>query len=174
MEKEKKELKIKEGKKISVFTFAPPLFFHLIQLPATITTPTLHGKVAERVRGGCSRDTVYIFAHNPSQSSKGMVRRLYYSSPKTTPLQLYYTRRTFRRQRHGCHVWTASRLQEAHVRTDQNTQLQLLMVLLGTVPPGSFLFKNQFRNWFKNDQEKKEFRIDFYIRKSSNWVLIRF
>lgn len=73
MEKEKKELKIKEGKKISVFTFAPPLFFHLIQLPATITTPTLHGKVAERVRGGCSRDTVYIFAHNPSQSSKGMV-----------------------------------------------------------------------------------------------------
>lgn len=94
--KRKKELKIKEGKKISVFTFASPLFFHLIQLPATRTTPALHGKVAERVCGGCSRDTVYIFAHNPSQSSKGMVRIILFISKDNT-IALYYTRRTFKR-----------------------------------------------------------------------------
>lgn len=46
----------------------PPSFFiHLLQLPATITTPTEHIDVAERVRAGYSRGTVYIVLLMPNK-----------------------------------------------------------------------------------------------------------
>lgn len=75
-EEEKKEKKKREKEKINLFfTLHFSFSLHLLQLPAAITMPTLHGKVAERVRGGCGRDTVYRFAPHPSQSSKGMEKR---------------------------------------------------------------------------------------------------
>lgn len=73
---EKKKRKEKGRKNLHLFHLGTfPSFFHLLQLPAAITTPALHGKVAERVRGACGMDTVYRFAPHPSQSSKGMEKR---------------------------------------------------------------------------------------------------
>lgn len=70
--------KKKREKSSTVFTFAPSFFFHLILLPATITTSAKQSEVEERVREGCSRDTVYRFAPHPSRSSKGMENIKYF------------------------------------------------------------------------------------------------
>lgn len=84
--KRKKEEKRKWGKKKIVFTLHYSFSLHLLQLPATITMPKLHGKVAERVRGACGMDTVYRFAPHPSQSSKGVgkkkMKKIFNSIPR--------------------------------------------------------------------------------------------
>ena len=71
MRRMKEKKKIEKRKETSPFPFPPSFFFHLIQLPATITTSTKQSEVEGRVREGCSRYTVYRFAPHPSWSSKG-------------------------------------------------------------------------------------------------------
>ena len=115
-------MKIEKKKNINRFYFAPSFFFHLIhvQLPATITTPTKHSEVEERVREGCSRDTVYRFAPRS-------IKYYIFNLQRHTSLQTHDVA-PFKMQRHGCHLRTASitlqsaRILEAHVRTDQNQQ----------------------------------------------------
>ena len=79
------------------------LFFHLIQLPVSTTTSTKQREVAERVRDGCSRNTVYRFAPHPSRSSKGMEgNNIIYSISKDNFITcIAHTCRTFKSQRHG-------------------------------------------------------------------------
>ena len=69
--------KKKMEKSSTVFTLHTPFFFHLIRLPTTITMSTKHSEVEERVRGGCSRDTVYRFAPHPSWSKRYRMKIIY-------------------------------------------------------------------------------------------------
>jgi len=109
--KENGKRKRKEKNHQTVFTLHLPSssLIH-VQLPATITTSTKQSEVAERVREGCSRDTVYRFAPRRKYYIFNLQRQLHCSDCTHTMSHLLKGRGTVdtcgqQAQRCRGHAW---------------------------------------------------------------------